>query len=441
VPVTRRRPRDRPTGRTPEGWRGDLKALGPGLITGASDDDPSGIATYAQAGAKLQYGLVWTVLFTFPLMTAVQEMCDRTALATGKGLGELTVKRFGPVWRVVIGILLAALVVANALNIAADLLAIGSGMELLHLGPASLWAAAAGVAITVLVASGSFSTIAKVLRLLCGALLAYLVVLAFADVPWGTVLAATLRPRLSTESLPLLIAVLGTTISPYLFFWQSANRIEELREEPSNGSRATTLRERTPRDARIERRRARLDVFSGMAFSNIVMFAIIVATGATLGANGATTIDSAAQAAQALRPVAGSLASTLFALGFIGAGMLAVPVLAGSASSAIAGMLGRPWGFSNDVGRAPVFYGLVAVGTLGGTLLSFIGVNPIQLLVVVAVVNGVAAAPFLLVVLLIANDTSLMGDNRNGPLSNVLGFVTVVAMTLAAVAFFLTGGN
>jgi len=414
--------------------------LGPGLVTGASDDDPSGVATYAQAGAQFKFGLVWAALMTFPLMLGVQEICDRTALATGKSLGALARTRFGRAGRIVVGALLGILLVANTLNIAADLVAIGAGANLLHAGPQTVWAVVSGISITILIMTGSFDTIARVFKVLCSALLAYVVVAFFAHVNWGTVATFTLIPHIELDKayIALLIAVLGTTISPYLFFWQSAHRIEELREEPEGGSQPAALKQRSTRAARLKLRTSRLDVASGMAFSNIVMFAIMVATASTLGATGTTKIDSAAQAASALKPVAGRISSTLFAIGFIGAGFLAVPVLAGSAAAGIAGLTGRQWGFSRDLRQAPAFYALVAVGTLGGAAFSLIDVNPISLLVIVALINGLASAPFLVVVMLIANDHNLMGKYANGRLATVVGWLTVALMTAAAVALIAT---
>jgi Mn2+/Fe2+ NRAMP family transporter len=228
----------------PAAWQAYLRALGPGLVTGASDDDPSGIATYAQAGAQFGFGMLWVALITFPLMAGVQEICDRTALATGRGLGELMVVRFGRAWRIVVGLLIGALIVANALNIAADLVAVGAGMHLVHAGPTALWAVLAGVIIMVLLVSGSFATIARVFKVLCAALLAYVGVLFFVKIPWGTVIFNTVVPhvRFSLDYVALLVGVLGTTISPYLFFWQSLHRIEDMREEDAGGSRPLPLR-------------------------------------------------------------------------------------------------------------------------------------------------------------------------------------------------------
>jgi NRAMP (natural resistance-associated macrophage protein)-like metal ion transporter len=423
-------------------WRQYLRAMGPGLVTGASDDDPSGIATYSQAGAQFGLAFLWAALVTFPLMAAVQEICDRTALATGTGLGELAVRRFHRTGRTVLGVLLIVLIVANALNIAADLVAIGSGMQLLHAGPTWLWALLAGAAITSLLVIGSFARIALVFKVLCAPLLAYVVVAILVTHQWGKVLANTVVPHIQFNKtyLALLVAVLGTTISPYLFFWQSAHRIEEMRDAPEGGVEPLPLKRLSRRRARGKERTSRLDVFTGMAFSNIVMFAIIVATAQTLHVHHITHIQSAAQAAKALRPFAGRFASAIFALGFIGSGLLAVPVLAASGSVGLAGLLGKEWGFSRSIRQAPVFYGLLALGTVGGTALSLLNVNPIKLLVLVAVINGVAAAPFLFVVMRVSSSRRLMGKNVNGLTANILGWLTAAIMAAAAIALFATGG-
>ncbi len=423
-------------------WRQYLRALGPGLVTGASDDDPSGVATYAQAGAQYGLSFLWAALLTLPLMASVQEICDRTALATGTGLGELAVKRFQRGGRAVLAVLIIALIVANALNVAADLVAIGSGMQLLHAGPTWLWALLAGGLITTLLVLGSFARIALVFKLLCAALLAYLVVAVLVTHQWGSVLTHTLIPHFEFNKayLALLVAVLGTTISPYLFFWQSAHRLEEMRDEPEGGAKAQPLARQDPTRAKRKQRTSRLDVFTGMTFSNLVMFAIIVATAETLHAHNKTNVQSAAQAAQALKPFAGHFASAIFALGFIGSGLLAVPVLAGSGSVGMAGLLGKPWGFSRSVRKAPVFYGLVALGTIGGTALSLVHVNPIKLLILVAVINGMAAAPFLIVVMKVSSDRRLMGDYVNGKVAKILGWLTAAIMAVAAIALIATGG-
>jgi len=423
-------------------WRQYLRAVGPGLVTGASDDDPSGIATYSQAGAQFGLSFLWAALLTFPLMAAVQEICDRTALATGVGLGELAVKRFHRTGRTVLGVLLVVLIVANALNIAADLVAIGAGMHLLKAGPSWLWALFAGVIITSLLVLGSFARIALVFKALCAPLLVYVVVAILVTHQWGSVVSNTFFPHIQFNKtyLALLVAVLGTTISPYLFFWQSAHRIEEMRDAPEGGAKPLPLKRLSRRGAVRKERMSRLDVFTGMAFSNIVMFAIIVATAQTLHAHHVTNIQSAAQAAKALRPFAGRFASTIFAFGFIGSGLLAVPVLAASGSVGLSGLLGKEWGFSRSIRQAPVFYGLLAIGTVGGTALSLLNVNPIRLLILVAVINGVAAAPFLFVVMRVSSSQRLMGKSVNGPTANILGWLTAAIMASAAIALFATGG-
>jgi NRAMP (natural resistance-associated macrophage protein)-like metal ion transporter len=424
-------------------WRVYLRALGPGLITGASDDDPSGIATYSQAGSSFGFGLVWTSLLTFPLMATVQEICDRTALATGKGIGELATKCLGSKARAVVGVLLSVLIIANALNIAADLVAIGSGMHLLHAGPTTIWAVIAGAGISLLVMTGSFEFVARVFKVLCLALLSYIAMLFIVHINWASVAKAMFAPHLdgSGAYLGLLVAVLGTTISPYLFFWQSLHRVEEMRDEPEGGSKPEPLRDRGDRAAKRKERTSRFDVLSGMAFSNVVMFAIIVTTATTLGKHGKHNIQSAAEAASALKPIAGQFASLLFALGFVGAGMLAIPVLAGAGSAGMAGLLGKATGFSRSPRKAPVFYGLVLLGTLGGTALSLVGVNPIRLLVFVAAMNGVAAAPFLVLVMRISGDTKIMGDYVNGKFARVVGWSTAALMTAAAITLFAFAGG
>jgi NRAMP (natural resistance-associated macrophage protein)-like metal ion transporter len=437
----RRRTARRPATDNRPRWRVVLTQLGPGLITGASDDDPSGIATYAQAGAKYGGGLLWSALVTYPLMAAVQEICDRTALASGKGLGELAAERFAKMWRPLLVLLLSALIAANALNIGADLLAVGSGMHLLHLGPVVLWAALTGVVLTALVLTGSFSVLSHVFKGLTLALVAYLVVVVLVHPVWTRVLIATVVPhvRLQKDYFALLVAVLGTTISPYLFFWQSGHRVEDLRGEASRGAGPASLRRRTTYRSKKKSKSARVDVLSGMALSNVVMWAIILSTSQTLGRHGNHDVGSAAEAAGALRPLAGHYASLLFALGFIGTGLLAVPVLAGSGAIGVSGLLGRRWGFSKTVGDAPLFYGLVLAGTAVGTMLTLLHVNAMHLLVVVALINGIAAAPFLGLVMLISNDRDVMGGFRNGLAANVLGWLATALMAAAAVAVLFVG--
>jgi NRAMP (natural resistance-associated macrophage protein)-like metal ion transporter len=421
-----------------------LRVLGPGLVTGAADDDPSGVATYAQAGATYGNGLLWTVPATLPMMMAVQEMCDRMALATGDSFGRLIRRKFDKGGRIAVGVLIVALLLANCLNLSADLMAIGQGMELVHAGPAPLWSAIAGVGIAVALIAGSFDWIRRIFKWLCMALLVYLVVLFVAKVDWPDLLAGMIGAqfRMTPAYLGLAVAVLGTTISPYMFFWQTAQRVEELRDEPPDGEDATALTERTRPSARRRLRGGRVDVFTGMVFSVLIMFAIIAATSATLGAHH-KTVSSAAEAAKALEPIAGPFAGVLFAIGFIGSGILAVPVLAASGSSGLAALLDKNWGLDKSPKKAPVFYALIGVGIVAGTVLSVFVHDPIQLLVLSALVNGIAAGPFLVIMMLIGRDGTIMKRYRNRWLSQTIGWITTVVMCVGGaygIWFTLFGG-
>ncbi|MFF2389001.1 NRAMP family divalent metal transporter [Agromyces sp. NPDC058104] len=418
----------------PTGPKRFLKALGPGLITGASDDDPSGIATYAQAGAIYGYGTLWTVPFVLPLMIAVQEICDRTASATGKSLGALARSRFTGAWRFVVLILLVALFAANGLNVAADLLAVGEGMELLHAGPAQLWSAVAGLAIGAVLFFGSFAMVAKIIRWLCLSLFAYVGVLVVAQVDWADVLRglAGFQFSLSPAYLGMVVAILGTSLSPYLFFWQSEDRLEELREAPEGGDQPVPLERRRSATARRQLVDTRVDVVVGMVFSVLVMFAIIVATAATLGAEG-KSVQSAADAAAALEPIAGPAASVLFALGFIGSGLLAVPVLIVAGSAALAAALGKDWSLAASPRRDPFFYTLVGVGTVGGVVLAAVSTDAVTLLVFSALINGIVAAPFLIIVMVIARNREIMGRYRVGAVAATFGWIAAAVMSAASV--------
>lgn len=409
-----------------------LRVLGPGLVTGAADDDPSGVATYSQAGATFGNGLLWTVPLSLPLMMAVQEICDRMALATGDSLGALIRRKFRRGVGASIGVLIVALIAANCLNLAADLNAIGQGMQLLHAGPAWIWSIVAGVAILVTVMLGSFELIGRIFKWLCLVLLVYLGVLFATHVNWGSVAAglAGFQFQLSPAYLGLAVGVLGTTVSPYMFFWQSAQRVEEMREEKRGGHDAPALDERPAREAHRRLRNGRIDVFTGMAFSVLIMFAIIASSAATLGAHH-KTVSSAAEAAKALEPIAGDFASILFALGFIGSGMLAVPVLAAAGAAGLSALLNKNWGLDKNPRRAPLFYVLLGIGMIGGTILAVVSTDPIGLLVLSAIVNGIAAGPFLIIMMLISRDRTIMGRHRNGKLAATLGWATTVLMCVA----------
>lgn len=421
-------------------FRRALKILGPGLITGASDDDPSGIAVYAQAGAEYGFRSLWTTLLCLPLMIAVQGICDHTAEATGSNLGELVRKKFGPVGRALCLVLLVGLLVANLINVAADLMAIGSGFALIHAGPAWIWTLLAGVACMSFVALGSFHQVSRVLRLLCLSLLAYPIVLFMAHVDWGKVGLGLvgLAGGGGHGYWQLIVGVLGTTLSPYLLFWQSAQRAESVQEKEETGEAAELDHEPTKRGRRNIALQDRLDVITGMVLAEVVMFSIITATAATVGSSH-KPIQTAADAAKVFKPLAGgSLASILFAAGFIGTGLLAVPALAGSAATAIAGLRGKPWGFGDQVRQAPLFYVLVAIGTVGGTVVGVFYADPIGLLVAASIINGIAAAPFMVLALLIARDRKLMKGSPIHGLATTLGWAAVAAMGIAGVFGIVT---
>ncbi|WP_433677183.1 Nramp family divalent metal transporter [Microbacterium gorillae] len=421
------------------GVRRALRAVGPGIVTGAADDDPSGIATYAQSGALYGTGLLWTVPLTLPLMIVVQEACERMTLATGDSFGALIRRRFQRGARTWITVLLAALLVANSVNAAADLVAIGEGMSLLHAGPAPLWSLIAGVVIGFVVVRGSFAWISRIFKWLCLVLFAYVGVVVFASVDWGDVLSGLLGRGFEWEPqyLGLVVAVLGTTISPYMFFWQTEEREEMLRSDARTRQRGTngrakplTLDDESPAQARRNLWLGRFDVIVGMLFSVAIMFAIVVSSAATLGVHH-QKVDSAEAAAKALQPIAGDFAFALFAIGFIGSGMLAVLVLAASGAAGFAALLGRPWSLDRKPHQARTFYALLLVGLTTAVALSIIGVDPIGLLVLSATINGIAAGPFIIVLMLITGNRKLMGAHRNGWLARILGWTTAVIMCAA----------
>lgn len=421
-----------------------LRVLGPGVVTGAADDDPSGIATYSQAGATFGNGLLWTVPLSLPLMMGVQEICDRMTLATDDSLGRLIRRKFRRGVRVTIGVLIVALIAANCLNLAADLNAIGQGMQLLHAGPAWIWSIVAGLAILVTVIVGSFELIGKIFKWLCLVLLVYVAVLFATHVNWASVSGglAGLQFTPTPAYLGLAVGVLGTTISPYMFFWQSAQRIEELRDEGPGGEEPPDLNESSPKKARRRLRNGRIDVFTGMIFSVLIMFAIIASSAATLGAHH-KTVSTAADAAKALEPIAGPAASVLFAVGFIGSGMLAVPVLAAAGAAGLTALLHEKWGFDKSPHRAPQFYILLGIGMIAGTVLAVVSTDPIGLLVLSAIVNGIAAGPFLIIIMLISRDRTIMGEYRNGRLAATLGWLTTGLMCIAGIYgiwFTIAGG-
>ncbi|MEK7648244.1 MAG: divalent metal cation transporter [Patescibacteria group bacterium] len=406
-----------------------LRILGPGFITGASDDDPSGIGTYSQAGAQFGFSTLWVALFTFPFMTVVQEMCGRIGMVTGKGLAAVMRIHY-PKWILYSCVFL--LVLANTVNIGADLGAMASAAEMVT-GLPFVWCLILLTAIVLgLVIFLTYSTYAKVLKWLTLALFAYVAVVFAVKVDWAVVLTHTFVPHItwSKEFVMMLVALLGTTISPYLFFWQADEEVEEAIAQ----HKLLPGAQRAPRVTENDITSMRWDTVIGMFFSNIVMFFIIVATAVTLNANGITQIETADQAARALAPIAGELATLLFAIGIIGTGLLAVPVLAGSASYAVSETFGWHTGLARTWRQAEGFYGVIVLATLVGLLVNFVGIPPFKMLYYTAIFNGMAAPILLVVILLISSNRKIMKSHTNSLFSNVLGWVICLFMGASAIA-------
>jgi NRAMP (natural resistance-associated macrophage protein)-like metal ion transporter len=408
-----------------------LKILGPGFITGASDDDPSGIGTYASVGAAFGFAALWLAPATFPLMAAVQYTCAKIGMIAGIGLTGV-LRRHYPRW--VLYPAVSILVVANTINAGVDIGAIAAGLNLLVPIPITAMIIPITVAILALQLFGSYRLIARVFKWLTLALFAYIGAAFFAHPDWGAVRRGTLLPtvRLDQAFLMALVAILETTISPYLFFWQAS---EEVEEEVSLGrTKLSQRRGATDRELRL----AAWDVDLGMLFSNVVMYFIILATAATLHVAGQTDIGSAAEAAKALEPLAGSAASTLLALGLIGSGFLAVPILTGAGAYAAAEAWGWQYGLNESPRRAKPFYAVIIAATLVGMLIDFVGINPITALYWTAVLNGVLAPPLLVLIMLMANNRAVMGERTNGLGLNILGWATAAAMAAAALGFVVS---
>lgn len=403
------------------------RALGPGLITGASDDDPSGIGTYAQVGSQFGYGLLWTALLTFPLMTAVQEMCARIGLHTGDGLGTLLRRRFPQ--RVVLPAVIAT-AVANTINVGADLGAVAAGARLLWAAvPSFVYVLVAGAIVLAFQLFSSYHRLSSIFKWLTLALFAYVGALVVIHPDAVHLVTGALVPRvqLSAGWLAAFVAILGTTISPYLFFWQASSEAVSVRaERPAR---------------RVDARRvahARVDVATGMAYSQVVMFCIIATSAVALNAHGITQIQTAAQAASALRPLAGAFAEVLFALGIIGAGLLAIPVLSASAAYAMSEALAFRGALEVRARYRPTFYGIIIGATLVGVVLNLVGVDPIKALFLTAVLNGLVAPPLLALITVVAADRRHMGKHRSGRVSRVLGWTSVVIMGAAAIGLIVT---
>jgi len=421
-----------PTQEDHEREQGFWSRLGPGLITGAADDDPSGIATYTQAGAKFGYGLGWTLLLTYPLMVGIQLASARIGRTTGRGLTSA----FAALWpRPVVAVAVMLLLIANVINLAADLGAMAEVTRLAIGGPEALYALAFGVVSLGLQAWLPYHRYVRVLKWLTLSLLAYVGVAMVAHVDWKAALAGALLPRVewNADTVKMIVAILGTTISPYLFFWQAAQEVEEIERVTKD----QPLR-KAPRQAPAQLRRLHFDTWLGMGFSNAIAFFMILAAAATLHADGKLDIESTAQAAEALRPVAGDAAFVLFALGILGTGLLALPVLAGSAAYACAEFLKVRRGLEKPVGAAPAFYAILAAAMVCGMGISLVGIDPMKALVWAAVINSLMAVPIMVGVMLAAGSRRLMGDLALPLGWRVLGWAATAAMAAASVAFVFT---
>jgi NRAMP (natural resistance-associated macrophage protein)-like metal ion transporter len=412
-----------------------LSVLGPGLITGASDDDPSGIATYSQAGAQFGYELGWTLLFTWPLMCAIQEISARVGRVTGRGIAG-NLKQHYPL--PILYVLVLLLLVANVINLGADLGAMAAALKLVIGGPSMLYVILFGLVSALLQIFARYSRYVSVLKWLTLSLFAYIGVALVVHVPWGTVIYNLVLPKiqLKADYLTVVVAVLGTTISPYLFFWQAEEEVEDTKEREG----AKPL-ERAPEQAKAEFSRIRWDTYVGMGLSNMVALFIIVTTAATLNAHGVTDIQTSSQAAEALRPIAGPLVFVVFALGIVGTGLLAVPVLAGSAAYAVGETFGWHVGLARKAHKAKAFYGALAAAVAAGVVMNLTPIDPIKALFWSAVINGVVAVPVMVMLMILASQKKAMGDFTLSMPLKAMGWLATVAMTLASIGMFATIGK
>src|SRR5438477_2558643 len=411
-----------------------LMLLGPGLITGASDDDPSGIGTYTTAGASLGFATLWIAILTLPMMAAVQFICAKIGMVSGRGLSGV-LRQYYPGWLVYSAISL--LVIANTINAGTDIGAIAAALNLLIPIPAVVLVLPIALAILGLQIWGTYNLIVKIFKWLTLTLFAYVIAAFLARPHWSEVLKATFIPtlRFDNQYLMTLVAILGTTISPYLFFWQASQEVEE---ELQMG-RATIEEREGASDTEL--RIAEIDVDVGMVFASLVFYFVILASAATLHATGNTKIETAVEAAQALRPLSSGVASILFALGLIGSGVLAVPVLTSSSAAALCETFKWKSGLSEKLRGATRFYAIIAVSTLVGAIANFLKIPPVTALFWAAVINGILAPPLLVIIMLVSNNRKVMGARVNGRLTNFIGWATVAVMAAASLGILLTWGH
>jgi NRAMP (natural resistance-associated macrophage protein)-like metal ion transporter len=405
-----------------------LQVMGPGLITGASDDDPSGIATYSQVGAQFGYALAWTLLFSYPLMAAIQEISARIGRVTGYGIAG-NLRRHYPTWlsTTVVGLLL----IANVINLGADLGAMGAALKLLIGGPALLYVCLFGLLSAALEIFTRYARYVSILKWLCLSLFSYVICAFVVKVPWGAVGWAVIWPSLSAKPdyIVAVVAVMGTTISPYLFFWQAGQEVEDEKERP--GAHALT---HAPWQARAEFSRIRIDTYLGMAISNVIAFFIVITTATTLHAHGLTDIQTSAQAAEALRAVAGRFTFVVFAAGIIGTGLLTLPVLAGSAAYAVGELLSWRVGLARLPLQAKAFYGVVAAATAVGVGLNFTAIDPVKALYWSAVLNGVVAVPVMIVMMHLSMRPAIMTRFTLPVPLCIIGWIATAVMASTVVA-------
>ena len=409
-----------------------FRLLGPGLITGASDNDPSGVATYSQAGAQFGFGMLWTMIFVYPFMGGIQDISARIGRVTGHGIAGNLRRYYSR--RLTYGIV-GLMVITNILNLGADIGAMGEALHLINGSPAFLFAAAVAIVSLILQVTVPYTKYASILKWLTLTLFSYVATVFVVKVPWGEALMGAVLPKItwSTNYLTTLIAVLGTTISPYLFFWQASQEVEEVEINED----AEPLKQ-APNQAKEQLQRIRWDTYSGMAFSNIVAFFIILTAAVTLHAQGKTEIHSAVEAAEALRPIAGPFASVLFCGGIVGTGLLAIPVLAGSAAYGLGEALALPTGLEQHPLEAKGFYGILAVSTLIGLGIAISPINSIDALFWAAVANGVVAPPVMLMMMLMTTNRRVMQQFTISRRLRILGWMATGLMSLATIAFFIT---
>ncbi|MDX2028954.1 MAG: divalent metal cation transporter [Alphaproteobacteria bacterium] len=409
-------------------WR----RLGPGLITGAADDDPSGIATYSQVGAEFGYKISWTIPFCYPLMVAIQEISARIGRTTSYGLAG-NLRLFYPI--AILRIMVLLLLIANTVNLGADLGAMGSALQLVIGGNTKIWAALFGVLCVIAQMFMDYRRYIALLKWLTLSLFAYVGVVLIVEMPWRDVMVGLFIPHIEANAgyLAAIVAVFGTTISPYLFFWQSTQEAEDVIANPDAQPLLVA-----PEQAASEMKRIRFDTMVGMGFSNLIALFIILTTAATLNAHGITDIQTSSQAAEALRPIAGPLAFTIFALGIIGTGLLAVPILAASSAYAVGEALNWRIGLGRRPREAKAFYATLAGATLIGVVINFTSVDPIKALFWAAILNGIIAVPMMFVMMHMASSTRIMGDHTIPKPLKIMGWLSTLVMTAVVAAMFVT---